>query len=132
MIGFFQLFLQLQGFAVSNFGNPGQIAFAFGQLGLGVQLLLILFDFANRLNQVFFILPVTLHFHQLIVHIGQFGFQFPEAFFGGRICFLFQRLAFDFGLGDFALNFINFRRHAVNLNSQFGSTFVNQINGFIR
>ena len=120
-----QLFFKLQGFAVSNFRHQGQVAFSFRELGLGAQMFLIFFDFAYRLDQIFFILPVAFHAHQLIIQVGQLGFQFFQSFFGSRVRFLLQSLALDFGLGDFALYFINFSRHAVNFNSQFGSALIN-------
>ncbi len=68
---------------------------------------------------------MAFHAHQLIIQVGQLGFQFFQPFFGGRVRFLLQGLALNLGLGDFTLYFINFSRHAVNFNSQFGSAFIN-------
>ena len=132
LIGLFQARLQFCGSPITDFCHFGQIAVSFSQLGFYTELLLLFFDFAYGLDQVFFILPMCFHLGQLGIHIGKIFVQFSQSVPGGRIGFFFERLTLNFGLSGFTLNFINFHRHAVNFDPQLRSALIDQINGLIR
>ena len=52
---------------------PYFIPFPFSPLSFHVQLFLLFFNAADVLDHDFFILPMGLHHHQFIIHVGQFG-----------------------------------------------------------
>ena len=55
-----------------------------------------------------------------------------QALLAGRIALLLERFPFDLGLDNLSLDLIDLSRHAVDLDPEPGSSFVNQIDGLVR
>ena len=129
---FFHLFLQFRQFAVLQFRSFGQIvvAFGFGHLAFdGVDFLLQ--SLGARDGCLFFI---PLGFERIFL-----GFQVVflsrdlfQTFLGSVIRFLAQGLFFDFQLHDLMAQFVDRCRHGFDFRTQFGSGFIDEVDGFIR
>ena len=66
-------------------------------------------------------------FFQFLLH----GRDLSQPFFGCVVRFLGQGLFFDFELHDLVAQFVNRRRHGFDFRAQFGSGFVDQVDGLV-
>lgn len=109
-----------------------QVPFPFGFLRFDAELLLLLLDGPDLLDQLLFVLPVSLHLVQLLVEPAEGFVELFEPVPGGRVGLLFQGLAFDLDLGDLSLDLIDFRGEAVDFDPELGSALVDQVDGLVR
>ncbi len=131
LVGCLQTPRKLEGFPVTDFRHLGQIALPLGLLLFGAKQFLRFLDLADGLDKVLFILPMGLHGKYLFLHFAQIGFEFRQPFPRNSIRFLFHGFPLDFQLDDLSLDFIDFGRHAVDFDTQLGSTFIHQIDGLV-
>jgi hypothetical protein len=79
----------------------------------------------------FLSLPVSLHGPHLLSQAAQLLLDSGPSLCRNRVRFLFQRLPFDLHLGDPALKLVDLGRHTVDLDAQFGGTFIHQVDGLV-
>ena len=122
----FQFLVQLDEFPVADLRGPGKVARALGVLLLGLEGLDPAFDCLNLFDGLFFTCPVHLHLVHRRPKFGEFLVDLITSFHGGPVRFLFQRLPFDLELDDTAIEGIDFRGQAVQLDPQARSGLIDQ------
>ena len=120
--------VQFLQFAISNFGHPFVIAFAFGSVGLVVQAFNLQFVLLNFVYQRPFAFPFSPERLLLFAQFGNVLIQLSHLRF---IVFALNGFAFNLQLHQSARNFVQLFRHRVAFHSQFCGCLVHQVDGFI-
>ena len=128
---FLQLFLQFRQFAVLQFRSLGQIVVAFGLGHFAFDGVDFFLQALGAQNGLFFFIPLgfelAFFFFQFVLRFRDLG----QAFFGSVVRFFVQGLFFDFQLHDLMAQFVNRRRHGFDFRTQFGGSFVDEVDGLI-
>src|SRR5882672_587017 len=132
-----QLFFGLQPpfklgqFAVAQFGGAVEIVLALGLLDLDAGPFNLLAQRPQPLHALFLRLPLRSQRVGLRPQLGKLIFEFLQALARNLIGLLLQRLALDFELHNAARDFVQIRRHRIDLGSQFRGGLVNQVNRLV-
>ena len=132
LIRLFQFFLQLGHRAVAQFCGAVQIAPALSLLLFDLGRFNFFFECANPLDRIFLVLPMGFEPAGSFAQVFNLALQLSQPFPGGFVFFALERLTFDFELENLPLHFVNFDRHAVDLNPQPRRRFVDKINSLVR
>src|SRR5215813_7765921 len=127
----FQPPLKLGQFAVAQLGGAVEVILAFGLLDLDAGLFNLLAQASQPLYRLFLGLPLGAERVGLRPRLGKLFFELLQPFARRRIGLLLQRLALDFELHTAAQNFVEFRRHRIDLGAQFRGGLVNQVNRLV-
>src|SRR5215510_3590400 len=127
----FQPPLELGQFAVAQLGGAVEVVLALGLLDLDAGLFNLLAQASQSLYRMFLSLPLGAERVRLRPHLGKLFFELLQPFARRGVGLLLQRLAFDFELHDATRDFVQPRRHRIDLGSQFRGGLVNQVNRLI-
>ena len=122
------LLLGLADTAVTQLGHLGVVAGTFGLLGFELVALDVLHLGLYLLHDALLVLPAGLHLvallaqrAQLLVYLGYLVL----------VILALDGFALNLQLADTALNFIQLLRHRVNLQTQLGGSFVDEVDGLV-
>ena len=135
-LGLFQLFLYATDFifkrfqlAIADFGNLTIVTFPFGAFSFKFQLFHLLLVLLDLVDQTTFSLP----FGFIVAFLFfQFGYFLVQLFQFGLVVFALDGFTFYFKLFEPSFNLIEFFWDGITLHTQFGCSFIHQVNGFVR
>ena len=128
---FGQFFFSLANEAVADFGDALQVAFALFGLLFNFQLFDLLLEGADAGDEIFFFFPVGLQGVGLLANLGELFLDHREPFPRVGVVFVFQGLLFDFQLHGFALELIDVGGQRIDLDTQRGGCFVDQVDRLV-
>jgi hypothetical protein len=117
---------------VAQLRRGGQVAVAFGSLRLGPDLLDLLLGGLNRGDRLLLEMPASRQCFDLLPEVGQFLAQGGQPLLGGRVRLLGEGGLLDLQLDLTAAALVDLLRHRVDLDSQPGCGFVDQVDRLVR
>ena len=128
----FKLLLYLREFSVFEFRCPVEIVFSFGFLYLSGEFFAFFSELLKFHNGLFFRVPLSLHFRELISHLSQFFLDLIEVLFGELVIFLLQGCLFYLELDNLSSYDIELSRHGVHLCPYKRTRLIHEVYGLIR
>src|SRR6185437_11529521 len=128
----FELSFHLRDFAVLQLRRALQIAFARLLLGLEAQGLELCFQLGNAADGAALLLPARAQACGFFADLGEFFLDGGEAFARGLVLLALERGLFDFKRGRLALEVIDLRGHAADLDGQRSGSLVDQVDRLVR
>src|SRR6516164_9511594 len=132
LLGLLQFAFCGSDFAIADFRNFGQFAGPLEALLLRLELLDLLLELADFSNSLFFGLPTRFFPTGFFLQFGKFLLDLAAPFLGMRVRFLEQCLALNFELQDAALDFVDLYRQGIDLHTEAGGGFVDEVDGLVR
>ena len=129
---FLQLLFQFRQNTILQLCQLFQVIFTFCIFHLMLHVFNLLLQDLYIGNALLFILPLGTHGSVFFLQCSQFFFQSFQTSCRCLVGFLAQSLLFNFQLHDFAADFVQFCRHAVDFRTNSGSRFVHQVDGLVR
>ena len=118
-------------FAVLQLGHFVEVTFACQLFNLLTQLVNFFANVLAALRLCFFGLPNFFQIGGFFFQAHNFFFDQAQAFLRCFIGFFFHRLTFNLQLNQTAVQLIDDFRFGVDFNFDFGSCFINQVNGLV-
>src|SRR6185503_13125402 len=128
---FLDLALQLRHAAVLQLGGLRVVARLLRALHLHAHLLELLLERARSLDRRLLLFPVRRQAILFFLEVGQLALQLLQPFLRRRVLLLAQRLALDLELHDAAVDFVDLRRHRVDLHPQPRRRFVDEVDRLV-
>ena len=128
---FFEFAFGLGDESVLDFAGALEVAAALGLFEFSAEVFNFFGDLLGFADLLFFFQPLGTERGGVFLGVGEFLFQFIEAFAAGGVLFLFESGAFHFELHDLALELVEFGGEGFEFDLQAGRGFVHEVDGFI-